>query len=148
MKKLFLLAPALVFVAFALPRVGSDEKAVHQAVLDYVEGVYDCKPERMERAVHEKLHKFGFAQRGEDKTYRELPMTYEELVHLCKDYNKDGRIPADAPKEIEILDLLDQTAAVKLTAFWGIDYMHLAKYDGQWKIVQVLWQTVPKSSAE
>ena len=44
---------------------------------------------------------------------------------------------------IEIFEVLDQTAAVKLTAFWGIDYMHLAKYDGEWKIVQVLWQSAP-----
>ncbi len=38
---------------------------------------------------------------------------------------------------------IDQTASVKLIAEWGIDYMHLAKYEGQWKIVNVLWQSHP-----
>ena len=28
------------------------------------------------------------------------------------------------------------------TAAWGIDYMHLAKYDGTWKI-DILWQEPP-----
>ena len=51
--------------------------------------------------------------------------------------------PATAPKESEILDLLDQIAVVKLSAAWGIDYLNLAKEDGRWKIIKVLWQTYP-----
>jgi hypothetical protein len=31
-----------------------------------------------------------------------------------------------------------------VTALWGIDYMHLAKYDGKWKIVNILWQEPPQ----
>jgi hypothetical protein len=49
--------------------------------------------------------------------------------------------PATAPKKVELLDLLDQTAAVKVTAWWGTDYMLLAKYDGRWMISHVLWQS-------
>jgi hypothetical protein len=52
--------------------------------------------------------------------------------------------PERAPKEIRILDLLDQTASAKLIAHWGVDYFHLAKYDGRWMIVNVLWQTPPR----
>ena len=70
-------------------------------------------------------------------------MTFDGLVELAGSYNKDGRIGADAPKEIEVFEVLDQTASIKLTAQWGVDYMHLAKYDGQWKIVNVLWQGHP-----
>lgn len=42
-----------------------------------------------------------------------------------------------------MLDVLDQTAAVKLVASSGIDYMQLAKYDGQWKILNIVWQSHP-----
>jgi len=35
---------------------------------------------------------------------------------VAKNFNKDGKLPKDAPKEITILDLLDQTASVKLVA--------------------------------
>ena len=41
------------------------------------------------------------------------------------------------------LGRLDQTATVKLVAQWGVDYMHLARYDGRWKVVNVLWQSAP-----
>lgn len=46
-------------------------------------------------------------------------------------------------KEITVLDVLDKTAAAKLVAKWGIDYFQLAKQDGTWKIVHVLWQSHP-----
>jgi hypothetical protein len=52
--------------------------------------------------------------------------------------------PATAPKQVELLDVQDQTAAVKLTASWGTDYMLLGKYDGRWMISSVIWQSVKR----
>jgi hypothetical protein len=43
--------------------------------------------------------------------------------------------------------VLDQTATARLEAYWGVDYMHLARYEGKWKIVQVLWQAYPKDGS-
>jgi hypothetical protein len=40
-----------------------------------------------------------------------------------------------------IWEKTEQRASAKMIAAWGIDYMHLAKYHDQWKIVHVLWQT-------
>ncbi len=122
----------------------SEEDAVRAAVLDYVEGVYNVEPARIERSVHPNLTKLGFGKRSEDAAYRSFPMTYEQLVELAGRYNKDGHVASDAPKEIIVYEVLDQTASVKLVAVWGIDYMHLAKFDGKWKIINVLWQTHPK----
>jgi hypothetical protein len=56
---------------------------------------------------------------------------------------EDGQIPQDAPKRVTIYEVLDQTASARLEAWWGIDYVHLAKFDGRWMIVNVLWQTFP-----
>ena len=70
-------------------------------------------------------------------------MDYEQLVELAATFKEEGHVPDDPQHSIEIFEVLDQTASVKLTAFWGIDYMHLARYDGEWKIVQVLWQSAP-----
>jgi len=151
MKKTFFLALAMLF---ALPFCsaqaqtsstdGADREAVRQATLDYVEGVYNVDPSRIERSVHPKLAKLGFYRGPKDEAYRPSPMTFERLIEVAKTYNKEGKLPKDAPKEITVLDLLDQTATVKLVAEWGIDYMHLAKFDGKWMIVNVLWQSPPK----
>ena len=39
--------------------------------------------------------------------------------------------------------MLDQTAVAKVYAWWGTDYLTMARYEGEWKIVQVLWQSPP-----
>ena len=122
----------------------AEREAVRQAVLDYVEGVYEVAPERIERSVHPELAKRGFFIKKGETGYSPHTMTFQQLVELAKSYNKDGHVKKDAPKEIVIYDISDQTASIKLTAIWGIDYMHLAKYEGRWKIVNVLWQTPPK----
>ncbi len=154
MKRLFLLALALTFT-FALgsaqaqtaPANSADREAVRQAVLDYVEAIYNVEPARIERSVHPKLAKLGFYRPPADEAYRPgSAMTFERLIEVAKNYNKDGKLPKNAPKEITLLDVLDQTATVKLVAEWGIDYMHLAKFDGRWMIVNVLWQSHPKKS--
>ncbi len=138
----------LVFVLFAVPVVAqdanADREAVRQAVLDYVEGIYNVQPERIERSVSPSLAKLGFYRPPTETAYRPgRSMAFQQLVEIAKTYNKEGKLRKDAPKDIQIYDVLDQTATVKLTAEWGIDYMHLAKMDGKWMIINVLWQSHP-----
>lgn len=122
-----------------------DEKAVKQAILDYVEGVYETDPTRIERSVHPDLAKRGFFFIEKETT--ESTMSFAQFIEHTKTYNKDGKFPLDAPKEIVIYEVLDHTASAKLIAAWGIDYMHLAKYGDTWMIVHVLWQTHPQNEA-
>jgi hypothetical protein len=124
-----------------------DVEAIRQAVLDYVEGAYMVDPSRTKRSVHPELAKLGFIQK-EESGYAEHRMTFEELVEIVKTFNQDGHIPEDAPKKITIYEVLDQTASAKLEAWWGIDYIHLVKFDEKWMIVNVLWQTHPPESLE
>ena len=149
MKLLMILmfAFVLTFPVAGYAQTDTEKEAVRQAVLDYVEGVYEVAPERIERSVHPELVKRGFYIKKGESAYTFAPMTFAELVNLAKTYNKSGRVPKGAPKEIVIFDVLDQTAAAKLTAVWGVDYFQLAKYDGKWKIVNILWQTPPPKTA-
>ena len=148
MKKLIFVVAALVWlptgVAAQTTGMDAEREAVRQAVLDYVEGIYEVNPARIERSVHPELAKRGFSVRKGESAYSPNMMTYQQLVELAGSYNKNGRVPKDAPKEVIVFDVSDQTASAKLTAVWGIDYIHLAKYDGKWKFVNVLWQIPPK----
>ena len=120
-----------------------EREAVRQAVLDYVEGIYNVDASRIERSVHTDLVKRGYFKKSGEADYSIAPMSFQQLVELAKTYNKTGRIPKDAPKEVVVYDILDQTATAKLTAVWGVDYMHLGKYNGKWMILNILWQTPP-----
>ncbi|HXQ37945.1 MAG TPA: nuclear transport factor 2 family protein, partial [Anaerolineales bacterium] len=51
----------------------------------------------------------------------------------------------DTPKEkqqkdITILDVFENAASVKAVMSGWIDYMHMAKVNGRWVIVNVLWE--------
>ncbi|MBL8169229.1 MAG: nuclear transport factor 2 family protein [Acidobacteria bacterium] len=134
---------SLFALAFAATPSGNDKAAVRQAVLDYVAGVYGVDPARIERSVHPGLTKHGFWKAKDKPGYATGKMSFAELVGVAKNWNKDRKLPATAPKEITIFDVQDQTASAKLVAQWSTDYFHLAKYDGQWKIINVLWQSLP-----
>ena len=140
---------SVLFMMMALPVVipaqsSGQPESVKQAVLDYVEGVYEVSPTRIERSIHPDLAKRGFFIKKGETVYSPHTMTFPQLVELSKNYNKNGHVPKDAPKEVVMYDISDQTASAKLIAVWGIDYIHLAKYDGKWKIINVLWQSPPK----
>ena len=122
-----------------------DRIAVRQAAMDYIESVYNVDPSLVERSVHPDLVKRGFFIKKGETAYSPHAMNFQQLVELAKTYNKNGGIPKDAPKEVVVFDVADQTASVKVTAVWGIDYMHLAKYEGKWKIINILWQSPPKT---
>lgn len=65
-----------------------------------------------------------------------------------------GALAAAGPHAAERIetgqDVAGDRAAVdllaRLEAYWRIDDMHPARYDGKWKIVQVLWQEHPRDS--
>jgi hypothetical protein len=139
-------AAALALIISAAPASGqtttADREGVRQAALDYVEGIYNVQPERIERSVHPSLVKRGFYKENAAAPYAESPMTYDQLFRLAGNWNKEKKRDISI-KEVTVLDVLDQTAVAKVTANWGIDYMLLAKFDGRWKITQILWQSHP-----
>ena len=142
MISLFIIVLAFGLTAFA--QAGDDRSAVKQACLDYVEAVYEVNPAKAERSVHPELVKRGFFIKKGETAYSPHAMTFTELVDLAKNYNKSGKLAKDAVKEVVVFEVSDQTASAKVTAVWGIDYIHLAKYEGRWKIINILWQTPPK----
>ena len=141
--------PLFVFTASLMAQEAvnrtEDEAAVRRAVLDYVEGIYDVRPEFIERSVDPGLNKFGFWRASEETEFKDgSVMTYEELLALAASYNKEGRIPKNAAKEIIVFEVMDKIATAKLVAAWGVDYFHLVKQDDGWKILQIVWQSQPK----
>ena len=120
---------------------GGDRQAVQQAAANYVTAVYESKPELIEQSVHPKLTKYGF-MRQQDGTYKQGQMTYDQLLEVARTWNKEKKRDTSINK-VEVLDVLDHTATAKVTAQWGIDYMQLAKFDGTWKIINIIWQTHP-----
>lgn len=144
-RPLLLLAALAPLSAGALhSQQASDREAVRQAVLDYVEGFYQGDTTRLVRSVWPEVRKYGYWRAKPGDAYKGEAMPFAEFMSYANGV-KSGRYktPADAPKEIQIYDVQDQTASAKVRAWWGTDYILLAKQDGRWMIIEVLWQSPP-----
>lgn len=114
---------------------------IEEAILDYVEGVYEADPGRIKNSVHPAMIKRGRCFEKNRKFDPAEVMTFEHLLDLTGQWNKK-EYQADAPleKRIVIYDVHDRTATAGLTAVWGKEFIHLAKIDGKWFIINVLRQ--------
>ena len=114
----------------------SDEAAIRVAVSNYIEGYYTGDAARMEKSLHPHYLKHTISD--SDGTLR---MTETTGLQILQDVRSAGpvNLPASERKEqITVLDLAGDIASAKLvTAYWT-DYVTLAKWNGEWKIVSVV----------
>ena len=130
--------------AFAQETVSDAEKAaIRQTALDYIEGWYEGDAERMQRALHPDLAK-RIVRSNRQGNSRLEQMGATQLVEGTRvGFGKNT--PKDKQqKDVTILDVYENAASVKIVAADWIDYLHIAKFDGRWVIVNVLWELKPK----
>ncbi len=129
----------------AAPAVSdADRAAIRQAALNYVEGWYEGDAGRMERALHPELAKR--IVRTDPKSGRSLlqQMGASALTEGTRAGGGKSTPPDKQHKDVIILDVFGNAASVKAIMSEWIDYMHLAKFNGRWVIVNVLWEMKPK----
>ena len=143
-----LLASSLLFLASAAPiathaQTAADSAGIRAAALDYIEGWYEGSGERMERALHPELAKriVNTNANGRNSLGQQSAMT------LVMNTRGGGgkNTPADQQrKDVRILDVFGNTASVRVDASTWVDYLHIAKWNGRWVIVNVLWELRPQ----
>jgi len=133
---------------FALPddahaQSAADSAGIRRAALDYAEGWYEGNATRMERALHPDLAK-RIVRTDSTGTSRLQQMTAAQLIEAAG--GGGGRnTPADRQqKDVVILDIFGSAASARVTMSGWVDYMHLAKWNGEWRIVNVLWELKPR----
>jgi Putative lumazine-binding len=125
----------------------TDKEAVNNAVLDYVDAFYFGDTAKIVRSISPAVVKYGYYRKKDELVYNGEPMSYQEMLDYAASVKKrNNPNAANLVKKIEVLDVLDQTASAKLTAWWGNDYILLAKQNGKWVITHVLWQSPPRTN--
>ncbi len=137
-----LVAAAAASAPVAPAQTAADSAAIVATALDYIDGFYTSDAARMERALHPELAKRIVVTR--EGASRLQNMTAEQLVQATAGGGAK-QIPDEARREdVRILDIYENVAAVRIDAGPWIDYLHLARWNGEWKIVNVLWELTPK----
>jgi hypothetical protein len=126
------------------PQPVDDQTAIRQTALDYIEGWYAGDAVRMERALHPELAKRMVSP--DPKTGRSTLNQMGAMTLVLNTRRGGGsRIPkAQQLKDVTILDMYRNAASVKIDAATWIDYLQLTKWNGEWKIVNVLWELKPE----
>ena len=117
-----------------------DEAAIRAVALDYIEGWYNGDADRMDRALSTELAK------------RRI-VSADEIWHVDKAWmvsatgEARGRIQRsdEGWRDVTLLDRSETMASVKIVSERYIDYLHMAKLDGRWRIVNVLWDFVEQA---
>jgi Putative lumazine-binding len=140
MKKTILISTLLFFSLLSFAQ--TDKAQVERACLDYIEGFYEADTVKLLRAIKPELYKIGFYQRKGDADYTYSKMTLNDaLFYARKDIAANKRMgKPDSPKIVQVLDVMKVTAAAKVTALWGSDYLLLSKRNGKWMIEEVIWE--------
>ena len=120
----------------------ADKNAIKQTALDYIEGWYEGNADRMEKALHPELAKRIVRNSAEGRS-RLDQMGAMTLVQFTRGGGGKNTPKDKQEKDVTILDVYGNTASVKVVASDWIDYLHVAKFNGRWVIVNVLWELKP-----
>ncbi|KFF05638.1 nuclear transport factor 2 family protein [Flavobacterium reichenbachii] len=141
MKKYFAIL-AVIFCSYKIQaQTAQDTSEIKRVALAYIEAQHNPNSKLMESALHPRMVKRSvFRNKTAQKDFIS-EFFAENMVILAETYNVKGdKFPNNPRKEIKLLDVSTRTASVKLLADAWIDYMHIVKTNGEWKIINVLWQ--------
>ena len=125
-------------------QTAADSNAVRQAALDYIEGYYEGDGARMERALHPELAKRIVRTNDQGRSQLQQMSAMSLVLGTRAGGGKDTPV-ADRRKDVTIFDIYQSAASAKINASGWVDYLHLAKWNGRWVIVNVLWELHPRS---
>jgi len=135
----------LVATAAAAQTATPDESAaITKTALNYIEGWYEGDAARMESALHPELAKRMIYT---DPKSGRSQFNHMGAMALVQGTRRGGgtQTPKEKQlKEVTILDRFNNAAIVKIVASDWIDYLSVAKFNGEWKIINVLWELKPK----
>ena len=143
--KTLALCAGLTLALFAplCAQAAADSAGIRAAALDYIQGYYAGDGERMERALHPELAK-RIVQVDERGRYRLGQMSALTLIMGTRAGGGKDIPVAERRDDVTIFDIYQGAASAKIYASGWVDYLHLAKWNGRWVIVNVLWELHPR----
>jgi hypothetical protein len=125
----------------ALRATPEEIEGIMQASRDYIEGWYNAEPERMARCLHPALIKRTIVSDPQAEGLQVGPTrSATDMVGYTQDGGGSDVPPAERGHEITILDVFRDIATVKVLSHDYMDYLHLAKFEDGWKLLNVLWE--------
>ncbi len=134
-----MLVISLLSLSPAAAQTAADTAAIHQTVLDYVDGWWTGDVDRMERCLHPDLVKrIVVTHEGTGRSLMNS-ITKSDMVEYTRGGGGSAEIDQKGEVDVSIVALEGGIANVIATSARYVDYLHLATWNGRWLIVNVLW---------
>lgn len=124
------------------------EEAVTRIARDYCVGFYQTDGGKVQSTCHPSLSKRAVehAQLSNGEAFDYLSqITWEEIRILGETFNRHWGFDESARCEIEIYEIRGDIAAAKMTGSVWFDYFHLMRVNGEWSIVNIMYESLDKS---
>ncbi|MFZ4620847.1 MAG: nuclear transport factor 2 family protein [Bacteroidota bacterium] len=123
-----------------------DSSDIRLAVTNYADGWYEGDTLKMTKAIHPRMTKRIV---GWSREFKNNQNVLQELnAFQLMDGTQKGigkRIPAERRlKNVTILSMYTNTVSVKLEMADWFEYLHLGRWNGEWKIINSLWEMKPQ----
>ncbi len=124
-----------------------DTLAIKETTLNYIEGYFYKDAQRMEEALHPELVKRSIQKTKDGYEFVVNRGASFMIMAAANNTNRHAANPEEPIESIvEIYDIVGNAATVKVSTnqYDFIDYLHIGRYYGEWKIVNVFWASPPK----
>ena len=130
-----------VSIKISPPASIKDSLEIKKQSLGYLVALQQLNPKLMDAVMNDSLNKITIGyDRKEMKQYGRAT-TKKQMIEFAKSWNKSGtKFPLNPTNTIEILDIYDRIATVKITSDNWVEYLQLIKLDNKWEIMNIIWQ--------
>lgn len=123
-----------------------DDVAIRMAALDYAEGWYEGDALRMERCLHPNLAKRRLKADPETGETTLEHFSKEDMVRFTRE-GGGADVPRDSLRyEVSIMEVMQEVTMVRCQTARYVDFLQLARSNGRWLIVNVLYTTLERAS--
>jgi hypothetical protein len=118
-------------------QTAADTAAILATSRAYIDAIWESDSVRMRQALHPDLAKRAIGQGGSG-TSTLTTLTAEQMVAIAGE-KPDEPPPPNRRSDIRILHSFGDMASVVIDAGMWVDYVHLAKWNGEYKIFNILF---------
>jgi len=140
--KLFVVILASVSFANNSFAQNNDSTMITKVALDYIEGWYSADTSRIAGALSNDLVKRGFLLSRKENKLVKVEATYTQMIEWTSRKPNELVKQPDLRIDVQIIEIAKNIAMAKIVSPQFIDYIHLGKLNGEWKIYNVIWEPI------
>jgi putative lumazine-binding protein len=114
-----------------------DLASIERAATDYIEAWLTGDADRMADCLHPDLTKRSIVNDATSGRPSVDAMTHRDMVEATQ-VGRGTTLPRDF--EVTIENAFRNIATARLDSARYVDFLHIARFEGRWRIVNVLWE--------